>query len=163
MRIQWKPKAISRIEEKKPQAAQDNALDLPPICPPYHQFHLLGRVSGFEDWGLLPRMRLSHAVSLRRAGRLPAVPFRFHLAVDTLAVWPSGSGHQGPQGIRTPMSSLRQLEQHLSRRNAACQLHKKSPEKRGFIGIFYGFYFNKTLKGDPQKGMSSSGLKGGSS
>lgn len=136
MRIQWKPKAISRIEEKKPQAAQDNALDLPPICPPYHQFHLLGRVSGFEDWGLLSRMRLSHAVSLRRAGRLPAVPCRFHLAVDTLAVWPSGPGHQGHKGFAPPCHPYGNWNSTCQGATRPASCTKKAP-KNGALLVFF--------------------------
>ena len=47
---------------------------------------LSAQVSGFEDSGSSPSMTVSYAISVRRVSILPAASFRFHLAMDTLAV-----------------------------------------------------------------------------
>src|SRR5437660_5208595 len=44
------------------------------------------QVSDFEDIGLLIQLARLYAISVRRASALPAASFRFHLAMDTLAV-----------------------------------------------------------------------------
>ena len=44
------------------------------------------QVLDFEDIGPLIQIARLYTVSVRRASALPAASFRFHLAVDTLAV-----------------------------------------------------------------------------
>jgi len=72
---------------------RDRLTDLPGYCaltftlmPAASTFKLSVQVSDFEDICLLIQLARLYAVSVRQASALPAASFRFHLAMDTLAV-----------------------------------------------------------------------------
>ena len=72
---------------------RDRLSDLPGYCaltftlmPAASTFKLSVQVSDFEDICLLIQLARLYAVSVRQASALPAASFRFHLAMDTLAV-----------------------------------------------------------------------------
>ena len=58
----------------------------PVIYQPHLRPCLPDKYRALQILGFSPSMTASHAVSVRRARVLPAASFRFHLAVDTLAV-----------------------------------------------------------------------------
>src|SRR5207253_3782394 len=73
--------------------AQGRVTDLPGYCaltftlmPAASTFKLSVQVLDFEDICLLIQLARLYAVSVRQASALPAASFRFHLAMDTLAV-----------------------------------------------------------------------------
>ena len=72
---------------------RDRLADLPGYCaltftlmPAAYTLKLSVQVSDFEDIGLLIQLARLYAISVRQASALPAASFRFHLAMDTLAV-----------------------------------------------------------------------------
>ena len=79
-------------------------------------------------FAFLPTVSASYAIPVSQASGLPSASFRFHLAVDTLAVRLIVP-HAGPiadlhrQVIRPPP---REPEQRQSRRYAPCLAHKRS-------------------------------------
>src|SRR5829696_10412482 len=75
------------------------------------------QVSDFEDIAFSSSLPASYAISVRRASVLPAASFRFHLAMDTLAVQltipPVGFVGDFHSQVRTP-----------------CRAHKKKAADR---------------------------------
>ena len=72
---------------------RDRLTDLPRYCaltftlvPAACTCNLSVQVSDFEDTCLLIQFARLYAIPLRQASALPAASFRFHLAMDTLAV-----------------------------------------------------------------------------
>src|SRR5690554_531385 len=85
-----------------------------------------------------PTAAASYAISVRQVSALPSASFRFHLAMDTLAVrlvvplaGPTEDLHL--QVIRPPP---RASEQRPSRRYAPCLAHyKNAPLRRGVLAV----------------------------
>ena len=72
------------------------------------------QVLDFEDICLLIRHGRLYAVSVRQASALPAASFRFHLAMDTLAV-------------RLTVPPVGRVEDFHLQVSAPCRAHKKKP------------------------------------
>ena len=68
------------------QISPGNAHPPSPLCPPHLRPRLPDRYWTLKILDFSSGATASHAVSVRRARVLPAASFRFHLAVDTLAV-----------------------------------------------------------------------------
>ena len=68
------------------QISQGKTCNLHPIYPPHLLLHLPGDYWALDLRASLPRCSCLYAVAVRRAGTLPTASFRFHFAVDTLAV-----------------------------------------------------------------------------
>ena len=89
------------------------------------------QVSGFADIGLLTPLRRLYPLPVRQASTLPSASFRFHLAVDTLAVrltvpltGPVDDFHL--QVIQLPPQQLNSASNGAARH--AWRTNKKSPE-----------------------------------
>src|SRR6266404_146375 len=70
----------------KLQISPGNALSPSRLCPPHIRTSFLYRYWTLEIYASSSSLHASYAISVRRASALPAASFRFHLAMDTLAV-----------------------------------------------------------------------------
>src|SRR5215467_8366517 len=70
----------------KLQTSPGNALSPSRLCPPHLQPSLPSRYRILNVNAFSSSLPASYAISVRRASALPAASFRFHLAMDTLAV-----------------------------------------------------------------------------
>jgi len=102
--------------------------DLPGYCaltftlmPAASTFKLSVQVSDFEDICLLIQLARLYAVSVRRASALPAASFRFHLAMDTLAV-------------RLTIPPVGLVEDFHLQVRAPCRAHKRNPSSMRYWG-----------------------------
>jgi hypothetical protein len=68
------------------QISPGNAHPPSPLCPPHLRPRLPYRYWTLKIIAFSSDATASHAISVRRARVLPAASFRFHLAMDTLAV-----------------------------------------------------------------------------
>lgn len=84
------------------QTSPGNAHSPPRLCPPHLRPIIPVRYRTLKIVAFSSIMNASYAISVRRASGLPSASFRFHLAMDTLAVRlavpPDGSaGDLNPQ------------------------------------------------------------------
>src|SRR2546425_9403476 len=70
----------------KLQPSPVNALSPSRLCPPHLRTSFPYRYRTLSLFALSSSLHASYAISVRRASALPAASFRFHLAMDTLAV-----------------------------------------------------------------------------
>src|SRR6266516_7902367 len=70
----------------KLQTSPGNALSPSRLCPPHLRTSFPYRYRTLSLLALSSSLHASYAISVRRASALPAASFRFHLAMDTLAV-----------------------------------------------------------------------------
>src|SRR5216683_7445323 len=70
----------------KLQTSPGNALSPSRLCPPHLRTSFPYRYWTLKILAFSSSLHASYAVSVRRASVLPAASFRFHLAMDTLAV-----------------------------------------------------------------------------
>src|SRR5437588_6846658 len=70
----------------KLQTSPGNALSLSRLCPPHLRTSFPYRYRTLKIFAFSSSLHASYAISVRRASVLPAASFRFHLAMDTLAV-----------------------------------------------------------------------------
>src|SRR5215467_4378415 len=70
----------------KLQTSPGNALSPSRLCPPHLQPSFPYRYRILNVDAFSSSLTASYAISVRRASALPAASFRFHLAMDTLAV-----------------------------------------------------------------------------
>ena len=70
----------------KLQTSPGNALSPSRLCPPHLQPSFPYRYRTLNVNAFSSSLTASYAISVRRASVLPAASFRFHLAMDTLAV-----------------------------------------------------------------------------
>jgi len=68
------------------QISPGNAHPLSRLCPPHIRPCLPYRYWTLKIYAFSSGMAASYAIPVRRASALPAASFRFHLAMDTLAV-----------------------------------------------------------------------------
>lgn len=68
------------------QISPGNARSPPHLCPPHLRPIIPVRYRTLKIFAFLSIMNASYAVSVRRASALPSASFRFHLAMNTLAV-----------------------------------------------------------------------------
>src|SRR5712692_10324084 len=68
------------------QTSPGNALSPSRLCPPHLRTCFPYRYRTLKIIAFSSSLHASYAVSVRRASVLPAASFRFHLAMDTLAV-----------------------------------------------------------------------------
>src|SRR5690606_9906492 len=68
------------------QISPGNAHPPSPLCPPHLRPRLPYRYRTLKIFAFSSSAAASYAVSVRQARALPAASFRFHLAMDTLAV-----------------------------------------------------------------------------
>jgi hypothetical protein len=113
------------------QISQGKACNLHPIYPPHLLLHLPGDYWALDLLASLPRCSCLYAVAVRRAGTLPTASFRFHLAVDTLAVQLTVPITRVCRGLSPPSHSVK----HHIRPSCVYALHampgtpKKRPER----------------------------------
>ena len=77
---------IDSVEEAKLQISPGNALSPSRLCPQHLHTIFPDRYRTLKSLAFSSRLHASYAISVRRASALPAASFRFHLAMDTLAV-----------------------------------------------------------------------------
>src|SRR5437660_1552868 len=70
----------------KLQTSPGNALSPSRLCPPHLRTSFPYRYRTLKIFAFSSSLHASYAFSVRRASALPAASFRFHLAMDTLAV-----------------------------------------------------------------------------
>src|SRR6266404_4596635 len=70
----------------KLQISPGNALSPSRLCPPHLRTSFPYRYWTLKIFPSSSSLHASYAISVRRASSLPAPSFRFHLAMDTLAV-----------------------------------------------------------------------------
>src|SRR5713101_3169798 len=70
----------------KLQTSPGNALSPSRLCPPHLRTSFPYRYRTLKIIASSSSLHASYAISVRRASALPAASFRFHLAMDTLAV-----------------------------------------------------------------------------
>src|SRR5712691_1105009 len=70
----------------KLQTSPGNALSPSRLCPPHLRTSFPYRYWTLKIIASSSSLHASYAISVRRASALPAASFRFHLAMDTLAV-----------------------------------------------------------------------------
>src|SRR6266851_3581305 len=70
----------------KLQTSPGNALSPSRLCPPHLRTSFPYRYRTLKILASSSSLHASYAISVRRASALPAASFRFHLAMDTLAV-----------------------------------------------------------------------------
>src|SRR6266704_2307612 len=70
----------------KLQTSPGNALSPSRLCPPHIRTSFPYRYRTLKIFASSSSLHASYAISVRRASVLPAASFRFHLAMDTLAV-----------------------------------------------------------------------------
>src|SRR5437763_9089432 len=70
----------------KLQTSPGNALSLSRLCPPHLRTGFPYRYRTLKLFAFSSSLHASYTISVRRASVLPAASFRFHLAMDTLAV-----------------------------------------------------------------------------
>src|SRR5690242_13107539 len=70
----------------KLQTSPGNALPPSRLCPPHLRPSFPYRYRTLKILASSSSLHASYAISVRRASALPAASFRFHLAMDTLAV-----------------------------------------------------------------------------
>src|SRR5467141_1562972 len=70
----------------KLQISPGNALSPSRLCPPHLRTSFPYRYWTLKIFASSSSLHASYAISVRRASALPAASFRFHLAMDTLAV-----------------------------------------------------------------------------
>src|SRR2546428_9746538 len=70
----------------KLQTSPGNALSPSRLCPPHLRTNFPYRYRTLKIVASSSSLHASYAISVRRASALPAASFRFHLAMDTLAV-----------------------------------------------------------------------------
>ena len=106
--------------------AQGKMTDIPGYCaltftlmPAAYTFKSSVQVSDFEDIRRLIQLARLYAVPVRRASASPAASFRFHLAVDTLAV-------------RLTIPPVGLVEDFHLQVSAPCRAHV--PKKKGLPG-----------------------------
>src|SRR5262249_35626015 len=63
-----------------------NALSPSRLCPPHLQSDFPYKYWTLKIYAFSSSLTASYVISVRRASALPAASFRFHLAMDTLAV-----------------------------------------------------------------------------
>jgi hypothetical protein len=86
------------------------------------------QVLGFTDLGLLTPLRRLYPLPVRQASSLPAASFRFHLAMDTLAVQltlPLAGCVEDSHLQVTQLTTT--VSQVALSRNAPCLAHQKMP------------------------------------
>src|SRR5437660_12869083 len=104
----------------KLQTSPGNALSLSRLCPPHLRTSFPYRYRTLKIFAFSSCLHASYAISVRRASVLPAASFRFHLAMDTLAV----------QLTIPPVGFVGDFHSLV---NAPCRAHKRKarPRKRG--------------------------------
>ena len=113
----------------KRQISPGNAHPPPRLCPPHIRPCLPCSYRTLKILDFSSGMTASYAVSVRRASDLPAASFRFHLAVDTLAVQLTVPA-AGPVGDFNPQVG------------APCRAHQINPRSHyGFGGFAFINYF----------------------
>src|SRR5436309_972345 len=70
----------------KLQTSPGNALSPSRLCPPHLRTSFPYRYRTLEIVAFSSNLHASYAISVRQTSALPAASFRFHLAMDTLAV-----------------------------------------------------------------------------
>src|SRR5574337_1090378 len=91
------------------------------LCPPHLRANLPDRVWTLKIFAFSSSLHASYAVPVRRASALPAASFRFHLAVDTLAV-------------RLTIPPVRLVGDLHSEVSVPCGVHKqKGPRRSGAL------------------------------
>ena len=100
------------------QTSPGNAHPPSRLCPPHIRPCLPYRYWTLKIYAFSSGMTASYAISVRRASALPAASFRFHLAMDTLAV----------RLTVPPVGSVEDLHLQV---NAPCRAHilEKLPDQ----------------------------------
>src|SRR5438128_10346895 len=70
----------------KLQTSPGNAVSPSRLCPPHLRTSFPYRYRTLKICASSSSLHASYAISVRRASALPAASFRFHLAMDTLAL-----------------------------------------------------------------------------
>ena len=100
----------------KLQTSPGNALSLSRLCPPHLRTSFPYRYRTLKIVAFSSSLHASYAISVRQTSALPAASFRFHLAMDTLAV-------------RLTIPPVGFVGDFHSLVNAPCRAHKK--KRRG--------------------------------
>ncbi len=113
------------------QTSQGKTRDLHPIYPPHLLPHL---PNGYRASGLVaprPSASASYAVSVRRAGSLPAASFRSRVAPDTLAVQLTVPAIRARRGLQPPSpQSTTTVDQVALSRHAPCLAYNVRGDRR---------------------------------
>ena len=96
----------------KLQTSPGNAHPPSRLCPPHIRPSFPYRYRTLKTFAFSSSLHASYAISVRRASALPAASFRFHLAMDTLAV----------RLTVPPVGSVGDFHSLVS---APCRAHKK--------------------------------------
>src|SRR3989449_7699513 len=105
----------------KLQTSPGNALSPSRLCPPHLRTSFPYRYRTLSLFALSSSLHASYAISVRRASALPAPSFRFHLAMDTLAV-------------RLTIPPVGFVGHFHSQVNTPCRAHQtKTPRKRSLL------------------------------
>src|SRR5258708_18689817 len=101
----------------KLQTSPGNAHSPSRLCPPHIRTSFPYRYWTLEICASSSSLHASYAISVRRASALPAASFRFHLAMDTLAV----------QLTIPPVGSIGDFHSLV---RAACRAHHKKEARQ---------------------------------
>src|SRR5450755_4544287 len=101
----------------KLQTSPGNALSPSRLCPPHLRTSFPYRYWTSKILASSSSLHASYAISVRRASALPAASFRFHLAMDTLAV----------RLMVPPVGSIGDFHSLVK---APCRAHKKKALKQ---------------------------------
>src|SRR6266478_2087555 len=98
----------------KLQTSPGNVLSPSRLCPPHLRTSFPYRYRTLKIIAFSSSLHASYAISVRQASALPAASFRFHLAMDTLAVRlmvpPVGSIGDFPSLVSAPCRAHSQKE-----------------------------------------------------
>src|SRR5881394_3284139 len=120
----------------KLQTSPGNAHPPSRLCPPHIRTSFPYRYWTLKIYAFSSSLHASYAISVRRTSALPAASFRFHLAMDTLAV-------------RLMVPPVRSIGDFHSQVSAPCRAHvPKGPDRSGPLLLLAGKLFELTSATD---------------